>query len=87
MPFRTNNVDASVSANFLFGLCYQVIQGEVHLTDELTQMMKDTSNLIEYTIRHLITKRPDLVLVYYPSKYDFYWFVARIVQLLKRHED
>lgn len=27
MPFRSNNVDASVCANFLFGLCYQVLGG------------------------------------------------------------
>lgn len=25
MPFETNNVDATVSANFLFGLTYQVM--------------------------------------------------------------
>lgn len=49
-------------------------------------MIKDTLSLLEYTIYHLIEKRPDLILVYYPSKYDFYWFVARIVALLKRQE-
>lgn len=27
MPFETNNVDATVSANFLFGLTYQVLTG------------------------------------------------------------
>jgi len=24
--------------------------------------------------------------VYYPSKYDFYWFLSRTVQLLKRYQ-
>ena len=42
MPFKSNNVDASVAANFLFGLCYQIINKEVTLNDELTQMMMNT---------------------------------------------
>ncbi len=33
MPFSSNNVDGSVSANFLFGLCYQVLGEEVKLND------------------------------------------------------
>ena len=85
MPFKSNNVDASVCANFLFGLAHQVIAGEVQLTDELKQMMLDTTDLIQFTINKIINKRPSLILVYYPSKYDFYWFVARLVNLLKRH--
>lgn len=84
MPFRTNNVDASVCANFLFGLCYQLLAGEVQLNDELRQMMLDTTELLEFTVKNILAKRPTLILVYYPSKYDFYWFVARIVNLLKR---
>ena len=29
MPFSVNNVDATVSANFLFGLIYQILSGEI----------------------------------------------------------
>lgn len=47
-------------------------------------MMTDTADLLEFTITNIIMKRPTLILVYYPSKYDFYWFVARLVGLLKR---
>lgn len=86
MPFKTNNVDASVCANFLFGLAYQLISGEVQLTNELKQMMLDTTELLEYTVTNILSKRPTLILVYYPSKYDFYWFIARIVGLLKRNQ-
>ena len=32
-------------------------------------------------------KRASLMLVYYPSKFDFYWFMARLVNLLKRRND
>lgn len=85
MPFNSNNVDASVCANFLFGLAYQVISGEIQPDAELTQMMVDTADLLVFTITHIMMKRPTLILVYYPSKYDFYWFVARLVGMLKRH--
>lgn len=87
MPFYSNNVDASVSANFVFGLCYQILYGEVLLTKQLKQMLVDTIDLIEFTIQKALQERPTLILVYYPSKYDFYWFVARIVGLLKRQSN
>jgi hypothetical protein len=49
-------------------------------------MMLDTTELLEFTVTNIIKKRPTLMLVYYPSKYDFYWFIARIVGLLKRNK-
>lgn len=86
MPFSANNVDASVCANFIFGLSYQILAGEmaVEKGSELEQMMLDTVDLLEHTIEVVMEKRPTLLLVYYPSKYDFYWFVARITALLRR---
>lgn len=83
MPFDLNNVDASVNANFLFGLIFQMRNGykpEV----ETRVMIRDVTDLLVYTIQDAIERRPDLILMYYPSKYDFYWFVARIVALLQR---
>lgn len=89
MPFRTNNVDASVCANFLFGICYQILAEEISLESkpELLQMTLNTVELLEFTVEEILQKRPTLMLVYYPSKYDFYWFIARIVHLLKRNSD
>lgn len=87
MPFYVNNVDASVNSNFLFGLLYQIKSKTVILNPELRQMMRDISDLLVYVISEAVDKRPDLILMYYPSKYDFYWFVARIVCLLERMED
>lgn len=46
--------------------------------------MRDVTDLLVYTMEDAIYRRPDLILVYYPSKYDFYWFVARVVGLLER---
>ena len=86
MPFNTNNVDASVCANFLFGLTFSIAQKEVSIehSPELHQLILDTTELLEFTVKEGLSKRPSLLLVYYPSKYDFYWFVARIVHMLKR---
>ncbi len=88
MPFETNNVDATVSANFLFGLTFQIMSDSIkpsELPSDLKLMIHNTVDLIEYVIDTVSKGRLDLILVYYPSKYDFYWFVARIVNLLKRN--
>ena len=87
MPLNVNNVDASVCANFLFGLIFQINQKEVEVNDELAKMMVHISIFLEYTLKKIINERPDIILLYYPSKYDFYWFIARIVHLLKRNND
>lgn len=83
MPFDLNNVDASVNANFLFGLLFQ-IKGGFEAGSELRQMMRDIADLLAYVIEDAIHRRPDLILMYYPSKYDFYWFVGRTLGLLQR---
>ena len=49
MPFETNNVDATVSANFLFGLTYQILTDGFSVTEmpkDLKQMVHDTVDLI-----------------------------------------
>jgi hypothetical protein len=83
MPFDLNNVDASVNANFLFGLIFQMRSG-YKPEAETRNMIRDVADLLVYAIQDAIERRPDLILMYYPSKYDFYWFVARIVGLLQR---
>ena len=50
-------------------------------------MARDITDFIVYAVEDAVDRRPDLILMYYPSKYDFYWFLARTVQLLKRHQD
>ena len=42
-------------------------------------MIRDITDLLVYVIQDAILRRPDLILLYYPSIYDFYWFVARNV--------
>lgn len=83
MPFDLNNVDASVNANFLFGLIFQMQCGYEPST-EIRGVMRDITDLLVYVIEDAIQRRPDLILLYYPSKYDFYWFVGRTIGLLQR---
>jgi len=49
MPLDMNNVDASVNANFLFGLVYQMQHGYNPET-ELRAMMRDVADFLVYTI-------------------------------------
>lgn len=88
MPFGNNNVDATVCANVLFGVSYLALTDEFNLGDlpELKQLVADTSELLGFVINEKISQRPDLALVYYPSKYDFFWFVSRIINLYKRQD-
>lgn len=50
----------------------------------MRKIIRDVTDLLVYVIEDAIKRRPDLILMYYPSKYDFYWFVARIIGLVER---
>lgn len=87
MPFNLNNVDASVTVNALFGWTSLLL----HQTDDyaplfdqtLQRMYADNIRLIEWILRNRVVEQyPTMVLLYYPPKFAFYWFVARLVHLL-----
>eukprot|EP00357_Protocruzia_adherens_P032971 CAMPEP_0115008928 /NCGR_PEP_ID=MMETSP0216-20121206/22262_1 /TAXON_ID=223996 /ORGANISM="Protocruzia adherens, Strain Boccale" /LENGTH=593 /DNA_ID=CAMNT_0002376545 /DNA_START=320 /DNA_END=2101 /DNA_ORIENTATION=- len=92
MPFETNNVDISVNANGLFSfnsffLSYPKNRTEPIFDREFRKMYKDITGLLEWGIKEdIVSKRPDLSLTYYPSMFNFYWFVARNVQLIQSVE-
>ena len=51
-------------------------------------MLGDTTDFIKWGIESgIVLRRPDLSLTYYPSVFDFYWFVARNLAYLKGIED
>lgn len=51
-------------------------------------MMRNVTNLLAWAIEsNIINIRTDLALTYYPSVYDFYWFVARNVFLLNNNKE
>jgi len=90
MPFHTNNVDLTVNANSLFGLNHVLLaEGKIdeaqNLFDQdLRGIYVNVTNLLAFGISSgIVLNRTDLALTYYPSEYDFYWFVARNVHLLR----
>lgn len=89
MPFNINNVDLTVSANVIYGLTSGVLsdlQDPKSWFDEEVQTIYDnTTLLIAYEISHNFSSRPDLALTYYPSMYNFYWFISRVLNLLNSY--
>ena len=82
--FSSAMVDATVNANFLFGVLTLLNNHEIVLESELRQMVKDVVDFLVYAIEDALPRRPDLLLPFYMSRYAFYSFVARIVALLSR---
>nr|KAG5710699.1 hypothetical protein BaRGS_035101 [Batillaria attramentaria] len=81
MPFQMNNVDVTVAANTVYGLTASVLSGVLPastLDDPLIrQVYVNTSSMIAHQVTNQLYGRPDLELTYYPSVFEFYWFVAR----------
>lgn len=86
-PFNVNNIDLSVLTNFLFGISSHAIHRndfELNNHPMIQQMMLNASEIIRCALMNDIEMdRPDLSLVYYPSVYDFYWFISRTSFLLR----
>lgn len=86
MPHNVNNVDATVAANTIFGITSAVLNGLVSATifnnSAIASIYQNTSMLLQHVIKNNMTNRPDLALLYYPSRMEFYWFVARTYDLL-----
>ncbi|KAF2076254.1 hypothetical protein CYY_002432 [Polysphondylium violaceum] len=97
MPFNVNNVDFSVATNTLFGIASALYQlqleaGNSDILDEIfTQDIQNLCLSTAYLIENVVTSqivynRSDLALLYYPSIYDFTWFVSRTVFFLQEFE-
>ena len=82
MPFNLNNVDLTVSANVLYGITAAALSNWTLGTLD-GQMYSDIVDMLIYELSHNFTNRPDLALTYYPSKFVFFWFTSRTLQLLK----
>jgi hypothetical protein len=91
MPLNLNNIDASVIANFLFGASSIITSGYIdnvlnknqQLAVNTYKLMVNSSEFILYVFSNEIPlDRPDLAMLYYPAKYNVYWFAARTLQHL-----
>lgn len=87
MPFNLNNIDLTVSANVLYGLTAAILSNmdepELWFNTEVQFLYWSITDMITYELRSNFSSRPDLALTYYPSKYVFYWFTSRTLQLLR----
>ncbi|KAI3653490.1 hypothetical protein MP228_001437 [Amoeboaphelidium protococcarum] len=88
MPFNVNNVDLSVVANTIFGFTQFLIvqRGDVSVmhTDAFKKMYVDNVDLLVWSLKNRIVEVYQTnVLLYYPPKFAFYWFVARILSVMK----
>ena len=81
----------SVATNTLFGINQFILsrtsaESSEIFDAELQQMYSDIVDFIVYGVQsEIILRRPDIALLYYPSLYDFYWFVSRNVYLLEEY--
>lgn len=87
MPFNLNNVDLTVSANVLYGLTagvlYKMDNPDLWFDADVQMLYQGIIDIIAYELQSNFSSRPDLALTYYPSKFVFYWFTSRTLQLLK----
>ncbi len=90
MPFHVNNIDLAVSANVLYGITTSILNGlvpspEDWFDEELQIIYENTTTLISYIVDTNFTGRPDLALDYYPSVFNFYWFLSRTLNIMENY--
>uniref|UniRef100_A0A6B2L060 Uncharacterized protein n=1 Tax=Arcella intermedia TaxID=1963864 RepID=A0A6B2L060_9EUKA len=91
MPFNANNVDASVVANGVLGIITSALkmnsqEFKSFWTPELEGLLLNSTNLLSWTMETgICLNRTDIVLLYYPPIYNFYWFTARSLFALRNN--
>eukprot|EP01133_Synstelium_polycarpum_P015514 gene15514-18425_t len=85
MPFNVNNVDFSVAMNALFGISSAIFESDTDIiTQDLSDMLTSIALLIEWSVDSgMVYNRTDIALLYYPSLYDFSWFIGRTTFFLE----
>lgn len=92
MPFNSNNIDATVTANGVHSLIVSLLknnnENEWFNDPYIIEMLEDSCELLVWALENdKIRERPDLTILYYPPIYDFYWFVGRINKELNEHQN
>jgi hypothetical protein len=88
VPLNMNNVEPTVCANFLFGWHKFVLSvlGEDALFSDSTfwESYRQTADLLCWLVNNnLIETYVDIMFLYYPTVYQFYWSMARNLHLLE----
>lgn len=93
MTFTINNVDFNVAANVLFGMTNIVLfyNDTKYINEafdsEMEVMYLSVVDLIIYAIKNdIMSSRPDIAFLYYPSIFDFYWLASRTYSTLKNFD-
>jgi hypothetical protein len=86
MPFNINNIDVSVSANFVYAAMKSVLTGSFPVeVKEFPALVKNTTKFLVWALNSgAIVDKPDLLLLYYPSPFLAFFFISRTVNLLQQ---
>ena len=94
-PLLVNNIDAAVAANALYGITSALLlrpesylnPSTGQLPPEVRGLVRNTTDMLLWVVEsRVVVERADLVLLYYPTRWPFYGFLARWYKLLKRNE-
>jgi hypothetical protein len=89
MPFSVNNVDGSVVVNGLYGIISTIFENpDMYIlhktTTKLCKLIVDSLDLVQHILTNdLIAVHAPSILLYYPSRFAFYYFVSRLCKLLE----
>jgi hypothetical protein len=84
MPLNLNNVDASVTVNSMNGITSLLARLPHLWSKQWDRLLIHNAHLIEWVLRTgVVEKYNSFVLLYYPPKFAFYWFVTRYVYNLR----
>lgn len=91
MPFALNNVDASVTVNVLFGIASTALTDQSMLNnfnDKVGKLFLDNAKMVAWLIKEkVVINYTALTLLYYPPKFAFYWFTARLLHLINNAKE
>ncbi|KAK3762468.1 hypothetical protein RRG08_009856 [Elysia crispata] len=84
---NVNNVCLGVTANTVYGITSSILSGLVNVSvledPLLAQIYHNSSALLLHSVANNMTGRPDLALVYYPSRVQVEWFISRSLAKLE----
>jgi len=86
IPFNVNNIDFSVSANFVYAAMKSAFVGSFpEGVEGFPRLIRNTVEFLVWGIKSgAVVDKPDLLLLYYPSPYLGFFFVSRTVNLLQQ---
>ena len=90
MPLNVNNVDATVVSNAIYGMTVALLSDKVTFSnffDRIIDVYEDSTDFIVFNLENDFFGRKDLALLYYPSKYNAYWFISRTLFILNNNKD